>query len=556
MALTSQEITFYAGDTKTVSIPLKTEADGAAFSPASAYQLIFTAKASNAASDLGSKFQYASGVGIVDPVVSSSASVTFHPVDTRDLGGKTLYWDIQAEHETTGVILTVAYGTLVLKRDTTRQTTTSVPLHTLSAAVPYTGPTGATGATGAQGPTGATGATGAQGPTGAQGIQGIQGIQGPSPTVVDAVTNGDANAVSSNAVFDALALKAPLISPYFTNDITVQPPGFVVQSITLAPNPSTGFLHYATPQGGHIRFKATYADVTVTNEYTFPDATGTIALTSEVHNDYEITSAQGRRLIASLKVDWGTNAGLFYFATTKPTAGQITVKTSTGYARIIGSKGLAYASGGTGVAGNSITLALSLGESHRAYAVMSTASLFGTTRSGDITYLGLGSSYNNQLTAIDVAGATALTTLSCYGNQLTELDVSNNTLLTILSCLSNQLKSLDVSNNALLTILECYTNQLTALDVSANVLLTNLSCGTNQLTTLDVGANTLLTNLSCSNNLLPTAVVDQILVDLDALNVDGNGVYLGGTGNGAASASGIAAAVGLVAEGWTPVVYN
>jgi hypothetical protein len=148
MALTSQEITFYAGDTKTVSIPLKTEVDGAAFSPGSAYQLIFTAKASNAASDLGAKFQYASGAGIVDPVVSSSASVTFHPVDTRDLGGKTLYWDIQAEHETTGVILTLAYGTLVLKRDTTRQTTTSVPLHTLSAAVPYTGPTGATGATG------------------------------------------------------------------------------------------------------------------------------------------------------------------------------------------------------------------------------------------------------------------------------------------------------------------------------------------------------------------------------------------------------------------------
>ena len=111
---------------------------------------------------------------------------------------------------------------------------------------------------------------------------GGRGPVGPSPTVVDAVTNGDANAVSSNAVFDALALKAPLISPTFTDDITVQPPGFFVQSITLAPNPSTGFLHYATPQGGHIRFKATYADVTVTNEYTFPDATGTIALTSDI----------------------------------------------------------------------------------------------------------------------------------------------------------------------------------------------------------------------------------------------------------------------------------
>ena len=111
---------------------------------------------------------------------------------------------------------------------------------------------------------------------------GGRGPVGPSPTVVDAVTNGDANAVSSNAVFDALALKAPLISPGFTNDISVRPPGFVVESITLAPNPSTGFLDYATPQGGHIRFKATYADVTVTNEYTFPDATGTIALTSDI----------------------------------------------------------------------------------------------------------------------------------------------------------------------------------------------------------------------------------------------------------------------------------
>lgn len=192
MALTSQEITFYAGDTKTVSIPLKTEVDGAAFSPGSAYQLIFTAKASNAASDLGAKFQYASGVGIVDPVVSSSASVTFHPVDTRDHGGKTLYWDIQAEHETTGVILTVAYGTLVLKRDTTRQTTTSVPLHTLSVAVPYTGPTGATGATGATGPTGATGATGAtgpEGPTGATGVTGSTGATGPEGiNVVSATT--------------------------------------------------------------------------------------------------------------------------------------------------------------------------------------------------------------------------------------------------------------------------------------------------------------------------------------------------------------------------------
>ena len=143
MALTSQEITFYAGDTKTVLIPLKNEADASAFTP-TGYNLIFTAKASNAASDLGSKFQYATGAGITHS--TTNASTVFHPVDTRDHGGKTLYWDIQAEHLTNpDDVRTVAVGTLVLKRDSTRQTTTSVPLHTLSAAVPYTGPAGADG---------------------------------------------------------------------------------------------------------------------------------------------------------------------------------------------------------------------------------------------------------------------------------------------------------------------------------------------------------------------------------------------------------------------------
>lgn len=49
----------------------------------------------------------------------------------------------------------------------------------------------------------------------------VSAAQGPAGsgsgiTVVDAVANGEANAVSSNAVFDALALKAPLISPSFT----------------------------------------------------------------------------------------------------------------------------------------------------------------------------------------------------------------------------------------------------------------------------------------------------------------------------------------------------
>jgi hypothetical protein len=296
--------------------------------------------------------------------------------------------------------------------------------------------------------------------------------------------------------------------------------------------------------------------LTSTQTFTLPNASGTIALTSEIPTDYEITSAQGRRLIASLKTVWPVNsnlAGILYFATTKVVAGTFTVRTTTGYARVIDHRGVLLTQVGTGSSTSDISLALPQANvGQRAYAVISVAS-GGSVRSGDITRL---TTNSNEVTVIDVASTTALTYLLCYGNQLTELDVSANTALTILDCNTNQLTTLDVSTNTALTNLTCGTNQLTALGVSENTALITLSCGTNQLTALDVSTNTALTTLTCSNNLLPTAVVDQILVDLDALNVDGNGVYLGGTGNGAASATGIAAAVGLVAEGWTPVVYN
>lgn len=145
MALTPQQIAFYAGDTNTVTIQLNNEVDGSSFSPVN-HHLIFTAKTSNAASDLGAKFQYATGVGIVHGI--NAAAVSFHPVDTREYGGKVLQWDIQAENLSTGVIATVAIGTLSLKRDTTRKTTTSVPLHTVTEAVPHVGPTGPAGPAG------------------------------------------------------------------------------------------------------------------------------------------------------------------------------------------------------------------------------------------------------------------------------------------------------------------------------------------------------------------------------------------------------------------------
>ena len=123
-----------------------------------------------------------------------------------------------------------------------------------------------------------------------------------------------------------------------------------------------------------------------------------------------------------------------------------------------------------------------------------------------ISYLGL---ILKNLTALDISGATALTSLSCSFNQLTTLDVTKNTALTSLDCCWNQLTTLDVTKNTALTSLSCYWNQLTTLDVTKNTALTILSCYWNQLTTLDVTKNTALTSLSCSSNPLTTIDVTK-----------------------------------------------
>jgi hypothetical protein len=237
-------------------------------------------------------------------------------------------------------------------------------------------------------------------------------------------------------------------------------------------------------------------------------------LAAALPNDYEITSAYGRRLIASLKTVWPVNsnlAGILYFATTKVAAGTFTVRTTTGYARVIDHRGILAAQVGTGNAAADISIALPQANvGQRAYAVISVNNA-GTTRGGDITRL---TTTSNEVTVIDVASTTALTYLLCYGNQLTELNVSANTAL---------------------TILDCNTNQLTALDIGTNVLLTICNASTNQLTTV---------------------AADEILVDLNALNVAGTLVNVAGTGNSPVSATGVAAAAGLLADGWATVSYN
>ncbi|UTY25197.1 leucine-rich repeat domain-containing protein [Treponema denticola] len=117
--------------------------------------------------------------------------------------------------------------------------------------------------------------------------------------------------------------------------------------------------------------------------------------------------------------------------------------------------------------------------------------------------------FHNQLTALNVQGLTALRELDCSKNQLTELNVQGLSTLQELKCHYNQLTALNVQGLTALQDLYCWDNQLAELNVQGLTFLTWLYCGGNRLTSLDVQGLTDLNALGCHNN------------QLTALNVQG-----------------------------------
>ena len=118
---------------------------------------------------------------------------------------------------------------------------------------------------------------------------------------------------------------------------------------------------------------------------------------------------------------------------------------------------------------------------------------------GKITWLNCD---DNQLTALNVQGLTALQTLDCSANRLTDLNVQGLNNLQTLGCCCNPLTALDVRGCTALKRLYCYRNQLTALNVQDCTALKELVCEENQLTALNVqGLNNLETLICCKNRL-------------------------------------------------------
>ena len=129
--------------------------------------------------------------------------------------------------------------------------------------------------------------------------------------------------------------------------------------------------------------------------------------------------------------------------------------------------------------------------------------------------------YNNQLTALNIQGLTALQGLNCGDNKLIELNVQGLTALQKLVCTENQLTELNMQGLTALQELECKNNKLTELNVLDLTALRSLFCPENQLTALNVQGCTALQKLVCTENQL-TELNMQGLTALQELECKNN----------------------------------
>lgn len=123
------KLTQYTGESLTHRVKLTR--GGQPFNP-SGNVLIFTAKYSRDDEDAAAVFQKTSDAGLTTETVSGAyyALVEAVPADTSDKLPGTLVWDVKAQHQTTGAVLIVAEGTLVLTQAVTQEEGVSTPIFT------------------------------------------------------------------------------------------------------------------------------------------------------------------------------------------------------------------------------------------------------------------------------------------------------------------------------------------------------------------------------------------------------------------------------------------
>jgi hypothetical protein len=176
---------------------------------------------------------------------------------------------------------------------------------------------------------------------------------GGSGTIDTTITDGSTNAVSGNAVFDALALKAPLASPSFTDQLVVNTlVGVDKKSLTInntsvgENNPSYGILinkSGTTSIGIQVNTTSTDA-VGINSSVTGGDAIGMASVTSGSGAKGAQISVSGDSCKALVLNTTGTNgqdaAGIVVNATGDLAVGAVITSTTGTYHALFGDTGI------------------------------------------------------------------------------------------------------------------------------------------------------------------------------------------------------------------------
>jgi len=130
-------ITGYIGDSSSWAIALTHPVTGAAFEPGGSYGLVATFKNRENDSDANAVIQKATGAGIT--VSGSTATITLVRADTADFCECNLHFGIRATNASTGASFTVAERRVKFEKPTTLETTTSVDVITTEDPLPFPG---------------------------------------------------------------------------------------------------------------------------------------------------------------------------------------------------------------------------------------------------------------------------------------------------------------------------------------------------------------------------------------------------------------------------------
>lgn len=195
----------------------------------------------------------------------------------------------------------------------------------------------------------------------------------------------------------------------------------------------------------------------IQNLYGASDAASLRAAASKT--DEEIMSSQGMALIQSLKSVRSAGIGCFHFSTSTAAAGTFTVKTSTGYARLVLPNNTLGVQAGTGDANSNITLTIPAGSGHLQYAVISVTN-GGTTAGGAITQINI--TANRRIHALDVSALTSCTSLVLTSNLLTSFIGTGLTSCSTLTLSENRISSFNGNGLSACEVINLSSNNLTS----------------------------------------------------------------------------------------------